>query len=94
MADTKYALVTSAHDADATATIEGVVDPGRIAEEVRRIVDQMATVFKNPLGLPLKSMEVALTVTLEGSIGFLGTGGKATGEGSITLTFEKPDPAP
>jgi hypothetical protein len=27
-------------------------------------------------------------------VGFLGTGGKATGEGSITLTFEKPDPKP
>jgi hypothetical protein len=53
----------------------------------------MGVVFKRPLGLPLKSMELALTVTAEGSVGFLGTGSKVGGEGSITLTFEKADPA-
>ena len=34
-------------------------------------------------------MEVALTITAEGNIGFIGTGASLKGESSITLTFEK-----
>ena len=75
-----------------TSVVEARVDPSHIASQIRDIVDQLAVVFRDPLGLPLKSMEVSLTVTAEGSIGFLGTGSKVTGEGSITLTFENSEP--
>ena len=70
----------------------GRVDPSHIADQIRDIGDQLGDVFKQPLGLPLKSMEVALTITAEGSVGFLGTGAKAGAEASITLTFEKAAP--
>jgi hypothetical protein len=64
-------------------------DPSVIAEQISDISNQLGSVFDAPLGLPLKSMDVALTVTAEGGIGFLGTGAKAGAEGSITLTFER-----
>jgi hypothetical protein len=73
-------------------SIESVVDPTRIAQQIGDISSQLGSVFTTPLGLPLKSMEVALTITAEGAIGFLGTGAKASAEGSITLTFERADP--
>ena len=55
-------------------------NPHRIGREIRDIVDRLGTVFQNPMGLPVKTLQVALTITAEGSVGFLGTGGKLTGE--------------
>jgi len=77
----------------ATATF-GLDDHGvrvsELREQLGRIVDGLGALFTNPLGLPLKTLEVDLTITAEGSVSFLGTGGKATAEGSIKLTFERP----
>jgi hypothetical protein len=70
------------------------VDPSQIADQIRDIVNQLGVVFSHPLGLPLKAMEVSLTITAEGSVGFLGTGSKVGGEGSITLTFEQAEEKP
>jgi len=72
-------------------SVAGTADPSRLAQQIGDISTQLGSVFDVPLGLSLKSMEVALTVTAEGAIGFLGTGAKAGAEGSITLTFERID---
>lgn len=74
------------------SAMEFRVDPDEIARQIRELVEKLGAVFSHPLGLPLKTMEVSLTITAEGKIGFLGTGTTVTGEGSITLTFEKAEP--
>jgi hypothetical protein len=67
----------------------GRVDPTEIARQISDLSKQLGVVFTDTPGLKLKTMEVSLTISAEGSIGFLGTGAKAAGEGSITLSFER-----
>lgn len=88
----RFPLTTGAGEARADiAYVDSVVDPGAIRDQLRQIADEMGQLFIAPLGLPLKTLEVDLTLTAEGSVSFLGTGGKVTGEGSIKLTFERPE---
>jgi hypothetical protein len=87
----QFALVTADVKAGADfLAIPDTVDPAKLREELATIAGELGQLFTHPLGLPLKTLEVDLTITAEGSIGFLGNGGKLTGEGSIKLTFEQP----
>ncbi len=90
----KFPIATGSAEAIADfGILDNKVDPQKIRAQLATIADELGKLFTQPLGLPLKSLEVALTLTAEGSVSFLGTGGKLTGEGSITLTFEKPSAA-
>jgi hypothetical protein len=87
----RFPLITG--EAEAIANFGFVpqgVDLGELRGQLGKIVDGLGALFTRPLGLPLKTLEVDLTISAEGSVSFLGTGGKASGEGSIKLTFEKP----
>jgi hypothetical protein len=87
----RFPLVVASGTVEAVAEF-GVkdVDITKLRDELKTIVEILGQVFTNPLGLPLKTLEVDLTITAEGSVSFLGTGGKLTGEGSIKLSFERP----
>lgn len=66
------------------------VDPDGIAHDIQDIAQRLGTALAAKThGIPLKSMEFSLTITAEGKVGFLGTGASVSGEGCITLTFER-----
>jgi hypothetical protein len=87
----RFPLVMSGAEGIADlSVIDDKVDLAKLREDLRGIADGLGSLFAQPLGLPLKTLEVDLTISAEGSVSFLGTGGKVTGEGSIKLSFEKP----
>jgi hypothetical protein len=81
--------------AEARVTVAGArgVDPDAIAGQLKDIAERIGKVFDGAAAtLPLKSVELALTIGGEGKVGFLGSGVTAKAEGSITLAFERPEP--
>ena len=85
--------VLVAGDANADAfggLVEAPVQPSKIAGQIRDISTQLDSAFIDARGLPLKSIEVAVTIGADGELKFLGSGVKASAEGSITLSFERP----
>jgi hypothetical protein len=84
-------LVAAEASTDALGGIaELPVKPSRIASQIRDISEQLDSAFLDTRGLPLKSIAVAVTIGADGELKFLGSGVKASAEGSITLTFERP----
>jgi hypothetical protein len=87
-----YPLVLdlSSPGVDVEAVARGVVDPDRIARELKDISDRIAPVLAEPqpsAGLGLASVEVSLTIGAEGGVWFIA---KGSAEASITLTFSRP----
>jgi hypothetical protein len=93
MAGNTYPLMTTSAGARVTMTGARGVDPDAIAVQLRDIAKRIGKVFAGAAApLPLKSVELALTIGGEGKVGFLGSGVAAKAEGSITLAFERPEP--
>ena len=66
------------------------IDPAHLAQEVLPIRDAFLGVLADEgnvgVGYGLKTVEVSLAITAEGSLGFI----KGSATGTITLSFEKP----
>lgn len=93
MAGKRYPLMTTSAGARVTMAGARGVDPDAIADQLKDIAERIGKVFDGATAaLPLKSVELALTIGGEGKVGFFGSGVAAKAEGSITLTFERPEP--
>jgi|1185.fasta_scaffold304869_1 hypothetical protein len=72
----------------------GDVDPEALAGQLEPIREAFESRLfqgsRGVVGFGLQSVEVSLTVTAEGGVGFIA---KGSIEGSITLTFERPGSA-
>lgn len=72
------------------------ISPDTLKQNLNKFLDSMggamAGIPGTLAGFELDEIELSLEVGAEGEIGLLGTGGKLSGKGSITLKLKKPKP--
>lgn len=70
------------------------ISPEKLKKNLASFLDSMGSAMAGVpdflAGYKLEEIELSLEIGAEGEIGLLGTGGKLSGKGSITLKLKKP----